>query len=408
MKKLIILTSTGGRGHISATQALKEYLKTEYQIKSVLAFQDPLAEMDLFSRATSNRISSENLYNILLQHKWSRTINALCVVGGWYFRLMHHHVTQLFINYFEKERPDLIISVIPLINGALLDAAEHLNIPLVIVPTDLDSSTFVQGIMRPSFKKFRYCLPFNNHMIKKTIEHAGLTNSQISISGFPIRVDFFEQKDRVALLQKHHIPNNASVILVMLGGLGCTELIRIIQNLNTIAIPVHLLVCIGKSKSLQETISLIVLPRHISITIIGFTDRVSDLMAISDLFITKSGSVSVCEALYMNLPMFLDGGTCPLTWERLNHHYIKTQHAGDSITNYKKMPELVTRLLGNKKRILSIKQEMVHNKKPDPRSQFKIILNELLLSSVSSVRTYQSVAYPDACYRDKKEQSPVQ
>jgi len=46
-------------------------------------------------------------------------------------------------------------------------------------------------------------------------------------------------------------------------------------------------------------------------------------MAASDLCITKSGSVSVCETIYSNLPVLLDATSDVLRWEQFNHRFIK-------------------------------------------------------------------------------------
>ena len=52
-------------------------------------------------------------------------------------QLRHKEIQQLLHDYFIQTKPSLIISVIPLINNIILDAAQELNIPFMMVPTDL-------------------------------------------------------------------------------------------------------------------------------------------------------------------------------------------------------------------------------------------------------------------------------
>jgi len=272
----------------------------------------------------------------------------------------------------------MVISVVPLINGALLDATEQLNIPLIVIPTDLDSRTFVEGINYPSYKKFRYCLPFDDTTIKTTIKNAQICNSQVIVSGFPIRADFFEPKDTAALRQSYGIPTDTPVILLMLGGLGSADIVPFITQLKKIELPVHLLVCIGKSEHLRGALARIVLPEHINMTIVSFTNRVSDLMAIADLLITKSGSVSVCEGLYMGIPMLLDGTSSSiLRWEKLNHSFIRKHHIGTTVHKHGDIAQLATKILTSKQKDAPIKNSFSFEKN-DARKELVSVVNSLL------------------------------
>src|SRR5207237_3814499 len=104
-----------------------------------------------------------------------------------------------------------------------------------------------------------------------------------------------------------------------------------VRELAQIKEPVHLLICIARQEQLRHKIMALKLAPHITMTIIGFTDRISDLMAIADILITKSGSVSVNEALYMNLPMILDATSHLLSWEKYNHTFIEQHQLGISL-----------------------------------------------------------------------------
>ena len=72
---------------------------------------------------------------------------------------------------------------------------------------------------------------------------------------------------------------------------------KYVAYLIKMQLPLHILVCIGRNERLRRNINKILLPEDVSLTIIGFTDRIADFMAISDVLITKPGPGSVCEAL---------------------------------------------------------------------------------------------------------------
>ena len=66
----------------------------------------------------------------------------------------------------------------------------------------------------------------------------------------------------------------------------------------------------------------------------GFTHRMADLMAISDLFITKPGPGTLIEAMTMQLPILADATAPVLSWERANIRLVKRYKIGDAIQNF--------------------------------------------------------------------------
>lgn len=69
MKKVIIFTSSGGGGHISATQALKEYLGDAYDVHDAYIFRDVLMSLDFVRILTLGRWSNEEFFNFLISKK---------------------------------------------------------------------------------------------------------------------------------------------------------------------------------------------------------------------------------------------------------------------------------------------------------------------------------------------------
>ena len=81
-------------------------------------------------------------------------------------------VENLILDYFELAKPDLLISVMPIINAAARKAAEKLDIPLLVLTNDLDTTNYVNAFAKGNYPKFRYTLPFNDPAIKEKIKDA--------------------------------------------------------------------------------------------------------------------------------------------------------------------------------------------------------------------------------------------
>src|SRR3982750_3261050 len=65
-KRILILTSSGGGGHISATQAIEAYLKDSYDISSAYIFGDVLKSYDPIRFVTWDYAGGEDFYNWLI------------------------------------------------------------------------------------------------------------------------------------------------------------------------------------------------------------------------------------------------------------------------------------------------------------------------------------------------------
>lgn len=195
MKKILILTSAGGGGHLTVTKALHELLEKQYHVKSTCIFTDILQPIDMTQTFSHGKITSEDFYNKFIQKKYFSMLNTLCSLGFWYYRLRHKKAEKLITRYLLEEQPDLIISVIPLINNQILNVAHKLDIPFLLMPTDLDATTFIKGIHAPPFKKFMCTLIFDDTSTRQKITAAKLNKAQQSISGLPLRNDFYTSKD---------------------------------------------------------------------------------------------------------------------------------------------------------------------------------------------------------------------
>ncbi|MCX5922762.1 MAG: glycosyltransferase [Candidatus Dependentiae bacterium] len=346
MKKIIIFTSTGGGGHTAVSNALKKYLDDTYTIEINDVFNDVLGPLDLTNYLTGGRLTYVGIYNYYTAKKWYRFLNFMFKPAAWFFNtIARTKIHTLLKNYFTQTKPDLIISVAPLVNSFILDVAQQKNIPFLLVPTDLDLDTFIINIKKPTYKKFKIALPFDDAQEKNELAQAKIPSSMYDITGFVVGPEFFEPKDKDAIKNQYKITKDKPVILVILGSLGSQALYEFAQQLAQLSFPAHLILCLGKEALSKEAVQSITFPKYITVSMIAFTDRVSDLMAIADLLITKSGSVSVNEAIYMNLPMILDATSSILTWEAYNHDFIKKHGFGTNITDFTQLTQLVTYIL---------------------------------------------------------------
>jgi UDP-N-acetylglucosamine:LPS N-acetylglucosamine transferase len=357
MKKILICSTKGGGGHIIVSEALAHYLKANYCVETISIFDDTLSSLDLIKFLSFGTYNWIQLYDDLIVHKYFKTLNICKTLGAWYLRLRHKSLVKIITSYLQEHKPDIVISVVPLINAALIHATKNLNIPFCVVPTDLDSSMFIYGIKAPDHQRFIFSFSFEDKAIKSIINRAHLPENQSTSIGFPVRPEFLEATNFEKIKEQHDIPDGKPIILILMGYQGSQALYAFAQELSKLTIPIHLIFCTGKDEKIAEKIRSIQFLSHITISIIGFTNQISQLMAIADLLIAKSGSVSVCEALYMNLPIFLDATTGVLQWERFNHKFVTKHHFGESIKKLDKLTPMVHKFLTDQ----GYRMRMKHN-----------------------------------------------
>lgn len=379
MKKILIITSAGGGGHISVTEALTSYFTKEYIIETAYIFSDILGPIDPAQKITGGKLNGEQFYNYFIRKKSYTIINCMYAFGKWYYNLTRSRTEQLFTAYLKKLSPDLVISVAPLINQEIMAVTKKLTIPFVLLPTDFDCTSFVTRIKNSEHHPAFACVvPFINKNIVNSLNSSGIHSDQIHIGGFPLRSDFFEEKNIEELKNYYLIPEHKPVILLLMGAIGSQETLTYMKYLIQLPVRAHIIIALGKNKKLRFILEKLRLPSSISITILDYTNRISDLMAISDFIITKSGTVSVCEAIYMNLPMLLDNtGSC-LNWEKMNHQIIKELKFGESILKKSDIIEQVTNFLQNRRYLKSLRSNLINYPKPNPQEELHKTITKLI------------------------------
>ena len=349
-RKILVFTSRGGHGHVSAARAMEQFLGENHEVVVADTFQGVLRSLDLIDKITRGRISGEEFYNFLLRRHWLRAANAYCRIGGWTFRRIPRTLERALDHFIDEQQPDLIVSVIPLINFAFLEIAQKRGVPFLIVPTDLDLRYFLNGIDSPDYEKFHLALPYDDEEIHRSTVEAGIPAHQIEVTGFPIREQFLEQPDRdmARIRQRFGVPEGRKVVMLLMGGVGSVATLQFVERIrrHSLGFPVHLLVCLGQQRQMAPRLEEAAARGNgsLSLSTIGFTDEIAELMAISDLLITKPGTCSVNEALYMGTPMLIDARRT-LRWEKMNIDFVAKHRMGEALTGLDRLDPLLQQYL---------------------------------------------------------------
>ena len=305
-QRILILMSDTGGGHRASAQALKaafdELYPNRFHIDIIDLISDhliwPLNQLPKMYPFFSNDAPWmwKALYDSQNSGSWG---NALAVVGS---RVSVGRVRAAF----EKYRPDLIISVHPLLQTVSLWALESMGrrIPFVTVVTDL--STGHPLWFNPGVDACYVASEYSVGLAQK----AGLRPEQIHLFGLPIRPAFSRPtRPKAELRTVLGMDAALPAALLIGGGEGVGPVEQIAHQLavslcNGQALGQMVVIC-GRNREMEERLAGQAWP--LPVVVKGFVDNMPDWMAACDCVVTKAGPGTIAEALISGLPILLSG-----------------------------------------------------------------------------------------------------
>ena len=124
----------------------------------------------------------------------------------------------------------------------------------------------------------------------------GVDEKLVSVTGIPVDEKFIRPRDRGETRRKLGLREDLFTVLLSTSSFGFGP----IEELATLLKDLQLIIICGNNKTLFEKMSARGNPLH---KICGFVDNMEEMMAASDVMLTKPGGLSVSEALANHLPL---------------------------------------------------------------------------------------------------------
>jgi hypothetical protein len=343
MRKIDLIFIDSGGGHRAAAAALSEVIRRQNRPWDLrlLNIQDLLDSIDFIRKSTG--IQFQELYNIMLRRNWTLGASHLIPVMHMLIRLLHKEQVRLLEQHWKWDRPDMVVSLIPHYNRALKQALERTwpGAPLVTILTDIADYPPHFWIERQD----QYVICGSNRAADQALA-LGLPRERLQqVSGMILNPRFYTPQnldrgaERIRLGLRPDLPTG----LVLFGGQGSMDMVKIARALNSSVPGVQLILLCGRNATVVERLRA--LPRRIPMFVEGFTTEIPHYMALADFFIGKAGPGSVSEALAMRLPVIVERNAWTLPQERYNADWIQEQQVGMVLKNFSEIAEAVGELL---------------------------------------------------------------
>lgn len=378
---LSILSCNYGGGHRRVGEAIAEEWKARTGGRVDIA--------DYFARFV------HPVFDAVTKFSYIQSVRRAPVMYGMFYRatgeIKPDSVVQRAINrmglerldhYLQTERPDVVCCVHCTPAGTMSDLkiAGRTTVPCATVITDyVTHSQWIHPCVD------RYCVPAAS--VRDGLISRGIPAERITDTGLPIERKFLRPLNREVLLERFGLVPGRPVVLVMagayamLGGVG--DVVRVLARFPR---PLQALVVCGHDRRMTEQVRARTANAPHPFRTFEYVDNVEELMAVSDLLITKAGAVTVTEALVRQLPMLIYR---PIPGqEEGNTEYLLEHGAALAPKTPEMLREMLEMLLADPARLEAMRRATASLARPEATEQVVARL-AALATTADAERTFQ-------------------
>ena len=146
--------------------------------------------------------------------------------------------------------------------------------------------------------------------MKKQLHEKGIPNEKIFATGIPLSNKFLLRYNKTEILESFGLSPDRKTVLFFGGGefgLGKTQTFKIFKSFVECPKNIQIVAIAGKNPKMKENFENLVYESGNldKVKILEYTDKVPELMSISDLVVTKPGGLTTTESLASGLPIVI-------------------------------------------------------------------------------------------------------
>ncbi len=305
MKKVIVFYAKYGGGHLSAARSIKENIELEYKDVEVILVDCMEYVNNVINKITTKAYSemAKKAPKTWGKVYWNSQKGPLASISNTSNKLFSIKLFKLIKDF----KPDVIISAHPFSSQmcAYLKKLGKLNAKIATVMTDF--APHDQWLVYHQYVDYYFV---SHEEMKKQLHEKGIDNNKIYATGIPLSNKFLLKYDKSEILKSFGLSPDKQTVLFFGGGefgLGKTQTYKIfktfVENYNNIQI----VAIAGKNQKMKENFEHLVndLGKQNYVKILEYTNKVPELMSISDLVVTKPGGLTTTESLASGLPIVI-------------------------------------------------------------------------------------------------------
>lgn len=353
MKKILIFYGSYGGGHLSAARSIKEYIDTHYSNTETI-----LVDCIEYINKALNKVTTKAYAEMATNAHWvwkkvyyGSEDGALSIVNDKAQKLMAIKLNKLLQDY----KPDLIISTHPFSSHMCAVLKKRKKITSKIATIITDYAPHSQWLVLSTYVDYFFVA---HEGMKQNLIDRGINENQIKVTGIPLSNKFLAHYNKDKILSEFNLSPEKKTILFFAGGeqgFGREKIFDIItciiknfSNFQVIAIS-------GKNNKLKKHFDKIITETNSNdfVKVISYTNKVPELMSVSDLVITKPGGLTTTESLASGLPIIVID---PIPGqEEKNAEFLENKGVALWIKKHDNIEEELYKILNNPEKLQSMK-----------------------------------------------------
>jgi UDP-N-acetylglucosamine:LPS N-acetylglucosamine transferase len=351
-----VVTGQGGAGHYATYHAIRaiaeqQHLPWHFQVTDMDDIITALSQKNQLKNTYSAVGSSaHDIYNSIVKKGWTWLWPLLMRINKQLVKQNYPIGVNLFEQHWREQRPDLVVSVMPLFNQVIWESLQRANpnTPVVTILTDFADCP----------PDFWFAPNTGNYFVcgtDKAVAQAqtlGIKATQIiQTSGLVIHPNFAPAGDRPlpdpdwrrVERQRLGLDPDCMTALVTFGGNGAQVMENIAKRLEQFQENLQLILICGRNEALATQ-----LLRRQGIqkrVVTTFTDEMPYYMQLADFFIGKPGNVSISEAIAMQLPVITECNALTMMQERDCAQWVRDHQVGMVMPSFRLIDRAVATLL---------------------------------------------------------------
>lgn len=305
MKKVLIFYASYGGGHLNAAKSIQECINKNYQ-----DYDSELIDCMKYVNKPIEKISTAAYREMAKKAPWAwGKIYSDSQKGP----LAHisSKSNQIFaiklLKLLREKQPDIIISTHPFGSQMCSYLKRKGKITAKIATIMTDFAPHDQWLVGSDFTDYFFVA---HNKMKDYLKSKNIPEEKIFVTGIPISSRFLQNYNREEILKEFNLQDNKKNILFFGGGefgLGKTRTVEIFESLVKNFDNIQIIAISGKNLKMKENFNEIVKKynKENSVRILEYTNKVPELMSISDLVVSKPGGLTTSESLASNLPMII-------------------------------------------------------------------------------------------------------
>ena len=305
MKKILIFYASYGGGHLNAAKSIKECIDNNYnncETELIDCMKYVNKPIEIVTTAAYREMAKK------MPWAWGKIYSdsqkgPLAHISSKSNQLLAIKLLKLL----REKQPDLIISTHPFGSQmcAYLKRKEKISAKIATIMTDF--SPHDQWLVENENTDYFFVA---HDKMKEYLMSKNIPESKIFATGIPISSRFLKTYNREEILKEFDLKENKKNILFFGGGefgLGKARTVEIFNNLVKNFNDIQVIAIAGKNEKMKSEFEKIVEENNKQefVKVLAFTNKVPELMSISDLVISKPGGLTTSESLASYLPMII-------------------------------------------------------------------------------------------------------